>query len=58
MKDLYEFDFVFLQHGVVQDDLSGWLNKYQKNVRIFVTSARPSSASPSSPAPTTTPNAR
>lgn len=41
LKDLYSFDFVFLQHGVIRDDISGWLNKFNKNISLFVTSARP-----------------
>ncbi len=39
LKDLYKFDFIFLQHGVIKDDLSKWLHKLNKNIRIFVTSA-------------------
>jgi len=39
-KDLLTFDFVFLQHGVTQNDLSGWLNKYQKNIKLFITSSK------------------
>lgn len=31
--------FVFLQHGIIKDDLSGWLNRYNKNISGFVTSA-------------------
>ena len=31
--------FVFLQHGVTKDDLSDWLNKYNKNLSGFVVSA-------------------
>jgi len=38
-KDLLTFDYVFLQHGVTQNNLSGWLNKYQKNIKLFVTTA-------------------
>ena len=38
-KDLMTFDYIFLQHGVTQNDLSGWLNKYQKNIKLFITSA-------------------
>lgn len=38
-RDLYNFDFVFLQHGIIKDDLSTWLNIYNKNIRMFVTSA-------------------
>lgn len=29
--------FIFLQHGVIKDDLSGWLNRYNKNISMFVT---------------------
>ena len=32
---------VFLQHGIIKDDLSDWLNKYSKNLDMFVTSAIP-----------------
>jgi CDP-glycerol glycerophosphotransferase (TagB/SpsB family) len=35
--DLYKFDFVFLQHGITKDDLSSWINKYAKNVKLFIT---------------------
>ncbi|MBE6761631.1 MAG: glycosyltransferase [Ruminococcaceae bacterium] len=31
--------FVFLQHGVTKDDLSSWLNRYNKNLAGFVVSA-------------------
>ena len=31
--------FVFLQHGITKDDISGWLNKYNKNIFGFVTAA-------------------
>ena len=41
-KDLTaQKNIVFLQHGVIQDDLSGWLNRYNKNFTGFVTTARP-----------------
>lgn len=40
VKDLYHFDFVFLQHGIIKDDLSSWLNKANKDIRIFVTSGK------------------
>lgn len=32
--------FVFLQHGVIKDDLSDWLNRYHCNISGFVTSAK------------------
>ncbi len=39
MKDLIRFKFVFLQHGVIKDSLADWLNKPNKNIDLFVTSA-------------------
>lgn len=36
-QDLYNNDFVFLQHGIIKDDLSVWLNQYEKNMKMFVT---------------------
>lgn len=33
--------FVFLQHGITKDDISGWLKKRNKNLKGFVTAARP-----------------
>lgn len=38
--DQFRFDFVFLQHGIIRNDLSRWLNRYEKNIRLFVTSAK------------------
>ena len=32
--------FVFLQHGVTKDDLSGWLNRFNKNISAFITVAQ------------------
>lgn len=40
LKDLFEFDFVFLQHGIIKDDLSNWLNKTTKDIRLFITSGQ------------------
>lgn len=39
MKDLYNYNFVFLQHGITKDDISDWLNKLEKNIKIFVTAS-------------------
>lgn len=39
--DICNFDFVFLQHGVTKDDISQWLNRYNKNIRLFVAAAKP-----------------
>ncbi len=32
--------FVFLQHGVTIHDISGWLNRFNKNIQGFVTSSK------------------
>lgn len=40
LKSISDFKFVFLQHGIIKDDLSSWLNKYNKNLDMFVTSAK------------------
>lgn len=32
--------FVFLQHGITKDDVSGWLNRYNQDIDGFVTSAK------------------
>lgn len=37
--------FVFLQHGITHNDLSGWLNRYNKNIYGFVTAAKPEAQS-------------
>lgn len=41
IRDLYKYKFIFLQHGIIKDDLSEWLNKFNKNLHMFVTSAKP-----------------
>lgn len=38
--DLYNFDFIFLQHGVIRHDLSDWLNRYNRNIRLFITTGK------------------
>lgn len=37
--DLFEFDFIFLQHGIIRHNLSSWLNRFEKNISLFITSA-------------------
>ena len=32
--------FVFLQHGITMNDISGWLNRYNKNIYGFVTASK------------------
>ena len=31
--------YIFLQHGITKDDISGWLNRYNKNIKGFVCAA-------------------
>lgn len=31
--------FIFLQHGITKDDISGWLNRYNKNISGFICAA-------------------
>lgn len=38
--DLFNFDFIFLQHGIIRHNLSDWLNRYEKNIGLFITSAK------------------
>ena len=39
--DLYNFDYIFLQHGVTKDNISDWINKYNKNMKMIVTVGKP-----------------
>lgn len=39
LADMINSKLVFLQHGITKDDLSAWLNKYNKNIKLFVTAA-------------------
>ncbi|PAE86770.1 hypothetical protein CHH72_21535 [Shouchella clausii] len=38
-KDLKEYKYVFLQHGIINGDLSNWLKKHDKNFKLFATSS-------------------
>lgn len=40
IRDLCTFDFIFLQHGIIMNDLSDWLQKRNKKIDLFVTSAQ------------------
>ncbi|MED4130206.1 CDP-glycerol glycerophosphotransferase family protein [Shouchella miscanthi] len=39
-KDLKEYKYIFLQHGVIMGDLSNWLKKHDKNFKLFLTSSK------------------
>lgn len=38
IQDQYQFKYIFLQHGIIKDDLSSWLNVNTKKMDMFVTS--------------------
>jgi len=38
---MHKNKFIFLQHGVTKDDLSGWLKRFHKNIHMFVTTTVP-----------------
>lgn len=38
--NLFNFDFIFLQHGIIRFDLSDWLNRFNENIALFITSAQ------------------
>lgn len=40
VADLLKRNYVFLQHGIIKDDLSRWLNKINKDFLLFITSTR------------------
>jgi len=41
MKNMFQFKYIFLQHGITKDDISGWVNKVNKNISLFITAAKP-----------------
>ena len=38
--DLFHFDFIYLNNGIIKDDLSEYLNKILKNFQFLVTSSK------------------
>ena len=39
VRNFVRYKYVFLQHGVILHDLSDWLNRFNKNIALFITSA-------------------
>lgn len=39
-RDLYKFNYIFLQHGITKNNISSWLNAYDKDMAIFCTAAK------------------
>ena len=40
-RDLFKYRFVFLQHGITQNDLSSWINPNTRNIDMIVAAAKP-----------------
>ncbi len=40
-RDFYNFDFVYLRHGVSHNDQSGWIHRLNKNIKVLVATCRP-----------------
>lgn len=40
IKDLFQFDFIYIQNGITKDDLSLFLNRYSRNIDLIVTSTK------------------
>ncbi len=41
LVDLLTYDFIYLKHGIIKDDMSAWLNRFNKNIRLMITAAVP-----------------
>lgn len=41
LRNLCNFEFVFLQHGITKDDMSNLFNKHNKNIDLFITAGIP-----------------
>ena len=39
MRDLINFDYIFIQHGIIKDDLSDSINRLNKNFNFIITSS-------------------
>jgi hypothetical protein len=40
MKDLYAFQFIYLRHGIMKNDMSNWSHKLRKNISLIFASSR------------------
>ncbi|MBE6028685.1 MAG: glycosyltransferase [Clostridiales bacterium] len=40
VADLFNSKFIYLQHGIMQGDLSGWLNVFNKNIKLIPTTTK------------------
>lgn len=40
IRDLFHFDYIFIQNGIIKDDLSEYLNRITKNFQLIITSSK------------------
>lgn len=40
VRDLYNFEFIYIQNGIIKDDLSKYLNRIKRNIDLFITSTK------------------
>jgi len=40
VKDMYSFKFIFLQHGVMKNDMSSWGHKLRKNISMILATTK------------------
>ncbi|MBR2674873.1 MAG: CDP-glycerol glycerophosphotransferase family protein [Mogibacterium sp.] len=40
-RDLYDYNFIYLRHGVSHNDQSSWIHKLRKNISLLVATCRP-----------------
>ena len=40
VRDLFHFDFIYLNNGIIKDELSMYLNKIEKNFNLFIVSSK------------------
>ena len=40
LRDILHFDFIFIQDGIIKDDLSSNLNRFNKNFSLLITSSK------------------
>ena len=41
VRDIVRSDFIFLQHGIIMNDLSSWLSMFSKNIVKFCCASKP-----------------
>ena len=40
IRDIFHFDIIFIPSGIIKDDLSFYLNRFNKNFNLFITSSK------------------